>query len=53
MIAAKFEGYVVTEEVSRKLESLTEQQFDEFTVRIFSWQQPATMEEWLTRIVAT
>jgi hypothetical protein len=44
---------VVTEEVSSQLESLTEQQLDEFTVGIFNWQQPATMEEWLTRIVAT
>jgi hypothetical protein len=53
MISAKFEGYVLTAEVSSKLESLTEQQLDEFTVRIFNWQQPATMEEWLTRIVGS
>jgi hypothetical protein len=47
MISAKFEEYVLTAEVSSKLESLTEQQLDEFTVRIFNWQQPAMMEEWL------
>jgi hypothetical protein len=42
----------VTEEVSSQLESLTEQQLDEFTVGIFNWQQPAMMEEWLAQMVS-
>jgi hypothetical protein len=51
VIEVKFVRYVLTEEVNSQLESLNEQQYDDFIVRIMNWQQPDIMEEWLDQVV--
>ncbi|MBW4618273.1 MAG: hypothetical protein KME17_02665 [Cyanosarcina radialis HA8281-LM2] len=46
-IRAKFGSDTLTSQVSDRLHQLNEQQLDEFTSKIFEWQQPTEMVAWL------
>ena len=47
MVRAKFGADALTPNVIDRLEQLNEQQFDEFTAKIFSWQHSTEMADWL------
>lgn len=47
MVIAKFGSDALTPDVSDRLNRLNERQFDEFTSKIFGWQHPNEMTEWL------
>jgi hypothetical protein len=47
MVRAKFGVDTLTEGVTDRLQGLNEQQLDEFTAKIFEWQQPSDMITWL------
>jgi hypothetical protein len=47
MVIAKFGSDALTPDVSDLLNRLNERQFDEFTSKIFGWQHPNEMTEWL------
>lgn len=46
-IGRKYGVDILTTQISRKLDRLTEQQLDEFAVKIFDWQDSNEMEAWL------
>ena len=50
MIRAKFGVEKLTPQVVSQLERLNDGQFDDFMVRIFSWQQSTDMEAWLSEL---
>ena len=50
VIGVKFQGYVLTENVTSQLAALNEQQLDDLIVGMFSWQTVAQMEEWLSSV---
>jgi hypothetical protein len=50
MVAAKFGSDALTSEVNERLDRLTARQFDEFTSKIFGWQHPTDMMDWLVRV---
>jgi hypothetical protein len=47
MVRAKFGADTLTESVIDRLQGLNEQQLDEFTTKIFEWQQSSEMITWL------
>lgn len=47
MVIAKFGSDALTPDVSDRLNRLNEQQFDEFTSKIFGWQHLNEMTDWL------
>jgi hypothetical protein len=47
MVRAKFGVDTLTEGVTDRLQGLNEQQLDEFTTKIFEWQQSSEMITWL------
>jgi hypothetical protein len=47
MVRAKFGADTLTEGVTDRLQGLNEQQLDEFTTKIFEWQQSSEMITWL------
>ena len=47
MVRAKFGADALTPDISDRLEQLSEQQVDEFTAKIFSWQHSTEMTDWL------
>jgi hypothetical protein len=47
MVRAKFGIEMLTPQVIDRLEGLNEQQLDEFTARIFEWQDSIEMLDWL------
>jgi hypothetical protein len=47
MVRAKFGIEMLTPQVIDRLEGLNEQQLDEFTARIFEWQDSIEMLAWL------
>jgi capsid protein len=47
MVRAKFGIEILTPQVIDRLEGLREQQLDEFTARIFEWQDSIEMIDWL------
>ena len=47
MVRSKFGIDVLTPEISDRLSKLNEQQLDEFTARIFHWQDASGMTAWL------
>jgi hypothetical protein len=47
MVRAKFGIEMLTPQVIDRLEGLNEQQLDEFTARIFEWQDSIEMIDWL------
>ena len=47
MVRAKFGADALTPDVSDRLEQLNEQQVDDFTAKIFSWQHSTEMADWL------
>jgi hypothetical protein len=47
MVRSKFGGDVLTLAISDRLSQLNEQQLDEFTAKIFDWQDAGEMTAWL------
>lgn len=50
MIRFKFGASALTPQIASQLEELNNQQLDEFTARMFNWQQLGEMEKWLCEI---
>jgi hypothetical protein len=47
MVRAKFGGNALTALVIDRLNELTESQLDEFTSKIFEWENSSQMLDWL------
>jgi predicted transposase YdaD len=47
MVGVRFGADVLTPEIGDRLHKLNEQQLDEFTSKIFEWQQLSDMVAWL------
>jgi hypothetical protein len=47
MVRSKFGVDVLTPAISDRLSKLNEQQLDEFTAKIFNWQDASDMTAWL------
>ena len=47
MVRSKFGVDVLTPEIRDRLSQLNEQQLDEFTAKIFNWQDASEMIAWL------
>jgi hypothetical protein len=52
MVRAKFGVEVLVPDVSDRLSKLTDQQLDEFTSKIFEWQEFSKMTDWLNGLSA-
>ncbi|MEB3219978.1 MAG: hypothetical protein VKN72_27615 [Nostocales cyanobacterium 94392] len=51
IIKAKFGASALTPQLATQLAELNSQQFDDFILGIFNWQQPEEMERWLCEIL--
>ena len=51
IIKAKFGASALTPQLATQLAELNSQQFDDFILGIFNWQQPLEMERWLCEIL--